>query len=93
VTRLAPTDAKTYYLIGKYYQASGDFPSSITAYQKAIDLKSNYDHAYFSLAQIQFEQKDYATAKINFQKALSLAPKNEEAKDYLDQIEKLLPKN
>jgi tetratricopeptide (TPR) repeat protein len=91
VTRLAPTDAKTYYLIGKYYQASSDFPSSITAYQKAIDLKSNYDHAYFSLAQIQFEQKDYATAKINFQKALSLAPKNEEAKDYLDQIDKLLP--
>ncbi len=93
VTRLAPTDAKTYYLIGKYYQTTQDYPQAITAYQKAIELKSNYDHAYFSLAQIQFEQKDYATAKINFQKALNLAPKNEEAKNYLNQLEKLLSKN
>jgi tetratricopeptide (TPR) repeat protein len=93
VTLLAPTDAKTYYLIGKYYQATNNFPASITAYQKAIELKSNYDHAYFSLAQIQFEQKDYATAKINFEKALNYAPKNEEAKDYLNKLQLLLPQN
>jgi len=93
VTRLAPTDAKTYYLIGKYYQTAQNYPQAITAYQKAIELKSNYDHAYFSLAQIQFEQKDYATAQINFQKTLKFAPKNEEAKEYLDQIQKLLSKN
>ncbi len=93
VTRLAPTDAKTYYLIGKYYQATQNYSQAITAYQKAIQLKSNYDHAYFSLAQIQFEQKDYAAAKINFENTLKYAPKNEQAKDYLKKLEKLLPQN
>jgi len=93
VTRLAPTDAKTYYLIGKYYQATQNYSQAIAAYQKAIELKSNYDHAYFSLAQIQFDQKEYTQAKINFEKALDLAPKNNEAKDYLNQLQKLLPQN
>lgn len=89
VASLAPTDAKTFYLIGQFLEIGGDKDNAAIYYQKAIVLKSNYDHAYFSLAVIQFDQKKYAQAKSNFEKVLQIAPTSKDAKDYLDKIKNI----
>lgn len=89
VAALAPTDAKTFYLIGQFLEIGNDKDNAAVYYQKAIDLKSNYDHAYFSLAVIQFDQKKYIESKDNFEKVLQFAPTNTDAKGYLDKIKAL----
>jgi len=84
--RLAPTDAKSFYLLGKFYEAASKNNLAIENYQKALDLKSNYDHASFALGQLYFSQKNYPEAKKYFEITLTLAPNNLEAKEYLEKI-------
>jgi len=45
VTELAPTDAKTLYNLGLVYLNMGKYEESRVAFQKAIDLKSDYAEA------------------------------------------------
>ena len=87
-TRLAPTDAKTFYLIGQFYQDAKATDSAINYYQQAINLKSNYDYAYFALGKIYFDQKKYDLAKTNFEQTLKYAPTNTDAQNYLAKIAK-----
>jgi len=89
VTKLAPTDAKTFYLIGQFLESAKLDKEAAIYYQKAIDLKSNYDYAFFALGQIYFEQKDYSNATKNFESALNINPQNTQAQDYLNQIKSL----
>jgi len=86
VSRLAPTDAKTFYLLGRFYEAASKPDLAINNYQKAIALKSNYDHAYFSLGQLYFQNKNYPEAKKNLELTLIYAPTNLEAQNYLHLI-------
>jgi tetratricopeptide (TPR) repeat protein len=58
-------------------------------YQKAIDLKSNYDYAYTALGEIYFNQKKYDLAKQNLELTLKYAPANTDAQKMLDEIKKL----
>lgn len=88
-TRLAPTDAKLFYLLGRFYQSANQNQQALLYFQKAVDLKANYDHAYFDMGKIQFNQKDYQKAKESFISTIKIAPKNIEAQNYLNQIEKL----
>lgn len=90
VTKLAPTDAKTFYLLGKFLEIANSTEESIKYYQKAIKLKPNYDYALFDLGKIYFDQKNYSEAKKDFELVLTIAPTNKEAKDYLEKIGKLL---
>jgi tetratricopeptide (TPR) repeat protein len=85
---LAPTDAKTFYLLGQFYDTIKNYDPAIKYYQQAIHLKSNYDHATFALAKIYFDQKNYPQAKTYFESTLKIAPNNIEAKDYLEKISK-----
>jgi len=87
--KLAPTDAKTFYLLGQFYQNTTDVDSTLKYYQQAITLKPNYDHAYFALGQIYLEQKNYSQAQDMFKKVLIIAPANTDAQKYLDQIAKI----
>ena len=92
VSRLAPTDAKTFYLLGRFLEAASQKDAAISNYLHAIELKSNYDHAYFSLGQLYFENKNYSAAQKYFELTLKYAPTNLDAKNNLDKIEKLLVK-
>ena len=51
-TKLAPTDAISFYLLGTFYDAAKDTNNAQINYQKALDLKSNYDYASFALGKI-----------------------------------------
>lgn len=84
--RLAPTDAKSFYLLGKFYEAASENDLAIKNYQEALSLKSNYDHASFALGELYFTQKNYSKAKKYFEITLTLAPNNQEAKEYLEKI-------
>jgi len=88
-SKIAPTDAKTFYLLGNFYKDAKDYPKAAEYYQQAIELKSNYDHAYFALAQTQILQKNYQDALLSLQQVLKLTPQNQEAQDLIDKIEKL----
>lgn len=84
--RLAPTDAKSFYLLGKFYEAASENNLAIENYQKALSLKANYDHASFALGELYFSQKNYPEAKKYFDLTLTLTPNNQEAKEYLEKI-------
>jgi putative inorganic carbon (hco3(-)) transporter len=87
--RLAPTDAKIYFNLGQFLESASLPDDAITYYQKAIELKSNYDYAYFALAQIYFNKKDYDLAKKNLELTLQYAPANTDAQEKLKEIKKL----
>jgi O-antigen ligase len=91
-SRLAPTDAKVFYLLGEFYEAASQKDLAIKNYQHALDLKSNYDYASFALGKIYFTDKNYAEAKKDFEITLQIAPTNTDAQNYLDKIGKLLIK-
>lgn len=84
--RLAPTDAKVFYLLGKFYDAAAETDSAIKNYQKALSLKSNYDYATFALGEIYYQQKNYSEAKKYFETTLQIAPANLDAQNYLTLI-------
>jgi len=83
---LAPTDAKTFYLLAKFYNAINDFQNTEINYLKAIELKPNYDHAYFDLGLLYFNQKKYNLAKKYFELNLQYSPGNQNSLDYLKKI-------
>ena len=85
-TRLAPTDAISYYLLGTFYESIKEIDKALLNYQKALELKPNYDHASFSIGKIYFNQKKYDQAKPMFDKTLSIAPTNLEAQSFLAKI-------
>ena len=77
---LAPTDAKIYYSIGQFLETANLKKDAIPYYQKAIELKPNYDYAYFALAKIYLDQKEIQLAKENLQKTIDYSyPTNSEA--------------
>jgi tetratricopeptide (TPR) repeat protein len=84
--KLAPTDAKIYFNLGQFLESASLMDDAAIYYQKAIDLKSNYDHAYFALAQIYYNQKQYDLAKTNLEQTLKYAPTNSEAQEMLEKI-------
>lgn len=84
--RLAPTDAKSFYLLGKFYEAASKTDLAIDNYKQALTLKANYDHASFALGELYFNQKNYPEAKKYFEITLHLAPNNQEAREYLEKI-------
>ncbi len=83
---LAPTDARTFFLLGQFFESGGQTAESIKFYQQATILKPNYDHAYFALGRLYFNAKDYPSAKTAFTKVLELAPTNSDAKEFLNKI-------
>lgn len=83
---LAPTDAKTFYLLAKFYDASGDKINTEKNFLKAIALKSNYDYAYFDLAKFYFDHQKYDLAKKYFELNLKYAPTNPDAPNFLARI-------
>ena len=84
--KLAPTDAKIYFSLGQFLESTSLPDDAAFYYQKAIDLKSNYDHAYFALGKIYFDQKKYNLAKINLEQTLKYAPTNTDAQKLLDEL-------
>ena len=91
-SKLAPTDAKMYYSLGKFLETASMPDDAAFYYQKAIDLKSNYDYAYAALGEIYFNQKKYDQAKTNLEQTLKYAPANTDAQEMLNEINQIQKK-
>ena len=85
-SKLAPTDAKIPYSLGQFLESVELLDDAVYYYQQAIDLKPNYDHAYFTLGKIYYDQKKYDLAKKNLELNLLYAPTNSEAQELLKKI-------
>jgi putative inorganic carbon (hco3(-)) transporter len=85
-SKLAPTDAKIPYSLGQFLESAELFDDALYYYQKAVDLKPNYDHAYFALGKIYYEQQKFDLAKKNLELNLLYAPTNTEAQEMLKKI-------
>jgi len=84
---LAPTDPKIFYSLGQFLETASLTDQAIPYYQKAIELKSNYDHAYFALGKIYLSKKENDLAKENLQKSVDYSyPTNTNAQELLKQI-------
>jgi tetratricopeptide (TPR) repeat protein len=92
-SRLAPSDAKIFYLLGKFYEAASKNKEATKNYLHALLLKPNYDHASFALGERYFNDKNYEEAKKYFEITLQYAPTNPDAKNYLEKIISLSPKS
>lgn len=85
--KLAPTDPKISYSIGQFYETASLPEQAIPYYQQAIELKPNYDYAYFALGKIYLTKKETKLAKENLQKTIDYSyPTNLEAEKLLEQI-------
>jgi O-antigen ligase len=85
-TRLAPTDAASFYLLGKFYSNISDYKNATPPLLQAISLKPNYDYATYLLGEIYFKQNDFIKSKEMFEKTLQIAPTNIDAQNYLSRI-------
>lgn len=85
-SKLAPTDAKIPYSLGQFLESAELIEDAIYYYQKSVDLKPNYDHAYFALGRIYYDQKKYDLAKKNLELNLLYAPTNTAAQELLKKI-------
>lgn len=84
---LAPTDAKIYYSIGQFLETANLPDKAIPYYQKAIELKSNYDYVYFALGKIYLAKKETQLAKENLEKTIQYSyPTNAEAEKLLKSL-------
>lgn len=85
--KLAPTDPKILYSTGQFYETANLSDEAIPYYQQAIQLKPNYDYAFFALGKIYFSKKEYQLAKENLQKTIDYSyPTNTEAKKLLESL-------
>ena len=84
---LAPTDAKIYYSIGQFLETAKLEKEAIPYYQQAIELKPNYDYAYFALGKIYLNQKETKLAQENLQKTVDYSyPTNTDAEKLLKSL-------
>ncbi|MFJ5715364.1 rhomboid family intramembrane serine protease [Neobacillus sp. NPDC093127] len=80
---------KTYFLLSFVEIKKGMLSDAKTHLQKAIKLDPNFDEAYYNLALINYELKDFEQAKVNAEKAAELKPKQKAYTDLVREINQL----
>lgn len=76
-TELAPKDAVGYFMLAKAYQVQKDsvlFPLAVAMSEKSVKLDPNNDGAWYLLASLNRELKNYDKSAQAFRKALELSP-------------------
>ena len=71
---LDPTNAETFYNLGKLYTSKKEYAKAIQAYDKAIDLDPSSPDAFFNLGFLYYGRKDYSKAEALFLKVTELQP-------------------
>ncbi len=66
--------ADTYYALGVLRTAQLDFPGAEAAYQKAVELRPDWNWVYNGLGILMHTQGQYAEAEAAFRKAIELDP-------------------
>jgi serine/threonine protein kinase len=72
--KIDPGNAKAYFQLGLAYTALKNSTQAIKAYQKVVQLHSDFPDAYFNLGYLYATKKDYATAEKMFGQAVKKNP-------------------
>ncbi len=87
VIRRDPGFHRAIFNLAFVYAARQDYTMAEQMYQRVIDLSPPYaDEAHFNLAVIQSKQGKKTQSIANLEKALSMNPKNQVARHYLDRL-------
>ncbi|MBN2230265.1 MAG: tetratricopeptide repeat protein [Candidatus Thorarchaeota archaeon] len=63
-----------HYRLAKSLEANGRYDEALVAYAKAIEVSSDYAHAWFYKSRLHQKLHQYKEAKCCAEKALELAP-------------------
>ena len=74
LTEVHPNEAKSHAILGDALIASGDEPSAILAYQRAVELTKNVFPIWEQLMYAQENQKQYETLAVTAEEALDYYP-------------------
>ena len=77
-----PNNAQNYINLGAIYQKQGRFDQAKTQYLKAMQMDSSDDTAYYNLASLYLQQKNYQGAIDTYNKLLMRHPDNIEVISY-----------
>ena len=66
--------AEDYFNLGVANAESGDHDKAVADYDKAIELDSNYDQAYYNRAFSKYLLKDYKGAIADYNSVIALNP-------------------
>lgn len=78
-TVLPKQEASTYSSRGDFFRKGGQYNEALAEYQKAIDLKPDYEMAYFGCGHVYRHIKQYANAINAFQQAIKFKSNYKEA--------------
>lgn len=85
VAEMDPQFPDIYFNLGYVYAMSNDYPKAEEMYTRVVKLSPSYlDEALFNLGMVQKRQGKQAEAVANFERALSVNPKNELARQELN---------
>ncbi len=75
-TAFAQEKAEDFFALGKKNLDAGDATNAVVAFNKAIFLKNDYAEAYQGRAQAKMQLRLISSAKVDFDSAVSISPKN-----------------
>ncbi|MFN8515882.1 MAG: tetratricopeptide repeat protein [Chloroflexia bacterium] len=81
-----PTDFNTMLILANILQNRGEYPESITWYQKAVDLKPDNIDARLAFGQTLAAYGQSFDAEAQYKKVLEIDPKNVRAEYYLGEL-------
>lgn len=80
-------DYRSYFFLGQTHEKLRDLEEAVSAYQKALAIRSQYLPAHESLGLVYYQQKKYSQAEIHLREAERLGSKTAEVYYYLGEIE------
>ncbi len=75
--------AEEYYKLGYEFYSLKDYTVAIEELKKALDIKSDYPHARYLLAECYFQQKEYRLAQVEYERVVTDSEINEYTDDAL----------
>ena len=80
---LNPNTINVFNALGIVYRRQGRYPEAIKYYRKALKVKPDDEHIYYNLARVYATEKSFRLARSCLQKATTLNPDFEEARNML----------
>lgn len=78
--KVRPDDERALYYLGMYYQERKEFDKAIEKFNRIVELYPGNQRAYYNMGYIYLvEKENFETARIMFQKAVSVNPQFVEA--------------
>ncbi len=89
--KISPTDPKIIYTLAVIEQTTGNAQKGLELYEKALELKPNYERPYWKISEIYEAQNNYEEAIKPLQFILdSISPNNEKVIEKITELQKNL---